>query len=108
MPRVFSGGSLTGWKTPNAEQCAKGGIVVLLIIMVRTCAEYFRLRHAYGLPAALFLFERYLLALVVLAIQCLGAVVLLFLKRYWASVLVSAITIVILLIYKVQVIGLVR
>ncbi len=75
------------------------------MILVRTLGEYYRLRHAYGMPPALFLFEPYLFALVILAIQCLGAVTLFFLQRYWASAIISGITVVILLVYKVEVIG---
>jgi len=98
---------LTGWKlTYNAESWAKLGIIIELVILVRVLVEYFRLRHAYGPPVALFMFEPYILGMLIDGIQCLASVILFFLERYAASAIVSAVTVLLLIVYKVQVIGL--
>jgi hypothetical protein len=98
---------LTAWKlTHNAESWAKLGIIIELVILVRVLAEYFRLRHAYGPPVALFMFEPYILGMLIDGIQCLASVILFFLECYAASAIVSAVTILLLIVYKVQVIGL--
>ena len=72
---------------------------------MRVLAEYYRLRHAYGPPVALFMFQPYILGMLIDAVQCLASVILFFLQRYVASAIVSAITIALLIVYKVQAIG---
>lgn len=105
-PKRRQGGFLTSWKiTHGADGWAKLGIVAQLIVTVRVLAEYYRLRHAYGPPVALFMFQPYIFGMLINAVQCLASVILFFLQRYAASAIVSAITIALLIVYKVQVIG---
>ena len=103
---TIRGGLLTSWRLARgAEGWAKLGIVVELVVLVRVLAEYFRLRHAYGPTVALFTFEPYILGMLIDAVQCLASVTLFFFQRYAASAIVSAITVVLLIVYRFEAIG---
>lgn len=72
-----------------------------LFVLIRAIAEYYRLRYAYGPGAALIRYEPYIGGLLIDAVLCLAAVLLIFYRKYSAAVLVSAATVVVLLIYKI-------
>ncbi len=73
--------------------------------MIRTVAEFYRLRHYYGSEQALLRYEPYIGGLLIDALLCLAAVGLLFWRKPRAAALTAAATIIVLLIYKVVAIG---
>ena len=87
------------------EWWARAGIVVQLVILIRTIAEFYRLRHYYGAADALVRYEPYIGGLLIDAVLCLTAVALLFWKKPRAAATIAAATILILLAYKLLVIG---
>jgi len=78
---------------------------VQLAILIRTIAEFYRLRHYYGQAEALVRYEPYLGGLLIDALLCLLAVLLLFWRKPRAAAITCAATIIVLLAYKVVVIG---
>ena len=95
----------SSWRGISIEQWARIGIVVQLAILIRTIAEFYRLRHYYGTAAALVRYEPYIGGLLIGAVLCLVAVGLLFWHKPRAAAFTAAATILILLIYKIAVIG---
>lgn len=76
-----------------------------LAILIRTIAEFYRLRHHVGGVEALLRYEPYLGGLLIDAVLCLLAVSLLFWRKPRAAAVTCAATIFILLAYKVVAIG---
>lgn len=76
-----------------------------LAILIRTIAEFYRLRHYLGRSDALLRYEPYFGGLLVDAVLCLLAVSLLFWRKPRAAAVTCAATIFILLAYKVVAIG---
>jgi len=102
----------SSWRGISIEQWARIGIIVQLAIMIRTIAEFYRLRHYYGTAAALVRYEPYIGGLLIGAVLCLVALALLFCALallFWrkprAAALTAAATVLILLTYKIAVIG---
>ena len=93
------------WRGVSHEQWARIGVVVQLVVLIRTIAEFYRLRHYYGAAEALARYEPYIGGLLIDAVLCLIAVALLFWKKPRASAITAAATILILLAYKLLVIG---
>lgn len=93
------------WRKRTPEWWAKAGIIVQLAIMIRTIAEFYRLRHYYGAAESLVRYDPYLGGLLIDAVLCLVAVALLFWRKPGAAAVTCAITIFVLLAYKVVVIG---
>jgi len=95
----------SSWRGISIEQWARIGIIAQLAILIRTIAEFYRLRHYYGSAAALIQYEPYIGGLLIGALLCLIAVALLFWRKPRAAAFTAAATILILLIYKIAVIG---
>jgi len=95
----------SSWRGISIEQWARIGIIVQLAIMIRTIAEFYRLRHYYGTAAALVRYEPYIGGLLIGAVLCLVALALLFWRKPRAAALTAAATVLILLTYKIAVIG---
>ena len=93
------------WRGLTHEHWARIGVIVQLAILIRTLAEFYRLRHYYGSAEALIRYEPYIGGLLINAVLCLLAVALLFWRKPRASTIATAATILVLLIYKVAVIG---
>ena len=91
--------------TRNPDHWAKSGIIVQLVIMIRTAAEYYRLRHYYGAAEALVRYEPYLGGLLIDAVLCLLAVARLFWRKPTAAAIIAAITVGALLLYKIVATG---
>jgi hypothetical protein len=87
------------------ERWAQIGITTQFLILVRTLGEIFRLRHIHGAefssPAAM----PYVGGALVAACFCWLGVTLYFFQRYTLSAWIAPATVVILLVYKVAVIG---
>lgn len=95
----------SSWRGLTHEQWARIGVVVQLVILIRTLAEFYRLRHYYGAAAALVRYEPYIGGLLINAVLCLITVALLFWRKPRAAAITAAMTIVILLAYKIFVIA---
>jgi hypothetical protein len=93
------------WQRRTAEHWARIGIGVQLVILIRTLAEFYRLRHYYGAAEALVRYQPYIGGLLINSILCAVTVVLLFWRKQRAAALTAALTILVLLAYKVIVIG---
>jgi hypothetical protein len=76
-----------------------------LAILIRTLAEFYRLRHYYGAADALVRYEPYIGGLLINALLCLITVALLFWRKPRVAALTAAATVLILLAYKVLAIG---
>lgn len=87
------------------ERWAQLGITVQFLIVVRTLAEIFRLHHfhsaGFSLPAAM----PYTGGALIAVCFCWLAVILYFFRRYSLSAWVAPAAIIVLLAYKVAVIG---
>ncbi|MFZ0706990.1 MAG: hypothetical protein WAM71_15385 [Candidatus Korobacteraceae bacterium] len=93
------------WRGLTPEHWARVGVIVQLAILIRTLGEFYRLRHYYGAAEALARYEPYIGGLLINALLCLITVVLLFWRKPRVAALTAAATIIVLLIYKVVVIG---
>lgn len=80
-------------------------MIVQLAILIRTLAEFYRLRHYYGAAEALIRYEPYVGGLLINAVLCLVTVILLFWRKPRVAALTAAATIIVLLIYKLVAIG---
>jgi hypothetical protein len=87
------------------ERWAQIGITVQFLVLVRTLAEFFRLRHAEGAVFSTGAASPFIAGSLIAAICCWLTVTLYFLRRFTISALCSAATIVFLLIYKVVAMG---
>ena len=93
------------WRGRTPEWWARAGVIVQLAILTRTIGEFYRMRHYYGAPVALIRYEPYIGGLLVNAVLCLLTVALLFWNKPRAAAFTAAATILILLVYKLVVIG---
>jgi hypothetical protein len=93
------------WRGLTHESWARIGVILQLVILIRTLGEFYRLRYYYGSAAALLRYEPYIGGLLINALLCLIAVALLFWRKPRAAGLTAAATILILLIYKIAVIA---
>ncbi len=73
--------------------------------MIRTIAEFYRMRHYYGAAEALIRYEPYLGGLLINAVLCLITVGLMFWQKPRVAALTAAATILILLAYKLLMIA---
>jgi len=87
------------------ERWAQIGITVQFLIVVRTLGEIFRLRHVGGANFAVAAAMPYVGGALIAACFCWAGVVLYFFRRYALSAWLGLATVVILLIYKIFVIG---
>ena len=87
------------------ERWAMAGITVQFLALVRTLAEYFRLKHVQGARFSPALAEPYVAGALIAAVLCWLAVTLFFLRRHTAALATSAATVLVLLAYKFHAIG---
>jgi hypothetical protein len=88
------------------ERWAQIGITTQFLILVRTLAEFFRLRHVQGTSFSTAVAAPYIAGALIAACFCWAGVTLYFFGRYKLSVWTVLAAIVILLVYKIAVIGL--
>jgi hypothetical protein len=93
------------WRGLSPEHWARIGVIVQLVILIRTLAEFYRFRHYFGPADALLRYEPYIGGLLINAVLCLMTVALLFWRKPRAAAITAAATILILLAYKVLVIA---
>ena len=91
--------------TVTRERWAQIGITVQFLIVVRTLGEIFRVRHIYGARFSAEIAMPYVGGVLIAACLCWSGVTLYFFRRYALAAWLAVATIVILLVYKVGVIG---
>ena len=87
------------------ERWAQIAITVQFLIVVRTLGEFFRLRHVLGANFSTAIAAPYVGGALIAACSCWAGVTLYFFRRYTLSAWIAVATVVILLVYKVTVIG---
>ena len=87
------------------ERWAQIAITVQFLIVVRTLGEFFRLRHVLGANFSTAIAAPYVGGALIAACSCWAGVTLYFFRRYTLSAWIALATVVILLAYKVTVIG---
>jgi hypothetical protein len=87
------------------ERWAQIGITVQFLIVVRTLGEFFRLRHVLGTSFSAAVAAPYVGGALIAACFCWTGVTLYFFRRYTLSVWIALAAVVILLVYKIAVIG---
>lgn len=75
------------------------------LIVVRTLGEFFRLRHVQGTSFPVAVAAPYIGGALIAACFCWAGVTLYFLRRYMLSTWTALAGVVILLVYKIAVIG---
>ena len=87
------------------ERWAQIGITAQFLIVVRTLGEFFRLRHVLGTGFSAPVAAPYVGGALIAACFCWAGVTLYFFRRYALSIWVALAAVVILLVYKIAVIG---
>jgi hypothetical protein len=87
------------------ERWSQIGITVQFLIIVRTLGEILRLRDIHGASFSAEIAMPYVGGTLIAACLCWASVTLYFLRRYAFSAWIALGTVVILLVYKVGVIG---
>jgi hypothetical protein len=87
------------------ERWSQIGITVQFLIIVRTLGEIFRLRQSYGASFTAAIAMPYVGGALIAACLCWAGVTLYFFRRYALSAWIALATVVILLVYKIEVIG---
>jgi hypothetical protein len=87
------------------ERWAQIGITVQFLIVVRTLGEFFRLRHVLGTSFSAAVAAPYVGGALIAACFCWAGVTLYFFRRYTLSAWIALTAVVILLVYKIAVIG---
>jgi len=87
------------------ERWAQTGITVQFLIVVRTLGEFFRLRHVHGTSFSVAVAATYVGGALVAACFCWASVTSYFFRRYTLSACIALAAVVILLVYKIALIG---
>ena len=89
----------------TGERWAQLGITVQFLIVVRTLGEIFRLRHIHGSGFSPALAMPYVGGALIAACCCWAGVILYFFRRYILCAAVAVLTVLVLLVYKIGIIG---
>ncbi len=89
----------------STERLAQAGILILLLALLRTVGEYYRLRTQLGASLGFEAFAPFITGLLLGLAGLVVGVVLHFGGRFRAVVAVVAATLGVLLVYKLRVIG---
>jgi hypothetical protein len=87
------------------ERLAQVGITIEFLIIVRTLAEFFRLKHLYGANFSMAVAALYVGGALIAVCSCWAGVTAYFFRRYTLSAYITIATIPVLLLYKIFVIG---
>src|SRR6267378_3884323 len=87
------------------ERWAQIGITAQFLIVVRTLGEFFGLRHVLGNSFSTAVAAPYVGGALIAACFCWAGVTLYFFRRYTLSVWIALAAVIILLVYKIAVIG---
>lgn len=89
-------------RLPTPERSAQAGIILLFVIIVRSLGEYFRLEHVYGNALPRHILSEYIGGALIAVVATAICVIFYFARRYRSVVVLVAITIVALLIFKIR------
>ena len=81
------------------------GITVQFLIVLRTLGEIFRLKHIHGASFSVAAVMPYVSGALIAACSCWVGVIAYFFRRYTASAWIALATVLVLLVYKIGVIG---
>jgi len=87
------------------ERWAQIGITLQFLIVVRTLGEIFRLRHILGTSFSVAVAMPYVGGALIAACSCWVGVTLYFFRRYTLTAWIAIATVLVLLVYKISVIG---
>lgn len=87
------------------ERWAQIGITIQFLIVVRTLGEVFRLKHVLGANFGIAIAMSYVGGALIAACFCWAGVTFYFFRRYTLSFWIAPATVIILLVYKIAVIG---
>jgi hypothetical protein len=87
------------------ERWAQIGITAQFLIVARTLGEFFRLRHVQGMSFSAAVAVPYIGGALIATCFCWAGVILYFFRRYTLAVWTALAAVVILLVYKIAVIG---
>lgn len=87
------------------ERWAQIGITTEFLIVVRTLGEFFRLRHVNGTNFSTAAAALYVGGALIAACSCWAGVTFYFFRHYMVSVWITLATILVLLVYKIALIG---
>jgi len=87
------------------ERWAQVGITIEFIVVVRTLAEFFRLRHVHGANFSTAVAALYIGGALIAVCSCWAGVTSYFFRRYTLSAWITLATLPLLLVYKIVVIG---
>lgn len=89
----------------SAQGLAQVSIGILLLVIIRSLGEYFRLRYLYGDALAVPQVTPYIAGALFTAVALVLTVISYFATRYRVSTAIAAAAVVVLLVYKVAVVG---
>jgi hypothetical protein len=89
----------------SRERWSQIAITIQFLIVVRTLGEFFRLRHVLGPNFSTAVAAPYIGGALIAACSCWAGVTLYFFRRYTLSAWIALATLVVLLVYKITVIG---
>jgi hypothetical protein len=87
------------------ERWAQLGITVQFLIIARTLGEIFRLKYIHGTSFSAPAVVPYAGGALIAACSCWISVTLYFFRRYAVSALIALLTVLLLLVYKIVMIG---
>jgi hypothetical protein len=87
------------------ERWAQLGITVQFLIIARTLGEILRLKHIHGTSFSALSVMPYAGGAMIATCFCWISVALYFFRRYAVSALIAFLTVLVLLVYKIVVIG---
>jgi hypothetical protein len=87
------------------ERWAQIGITTQFLIVVRTLGEVFRLKHTHGTNFSAAAAMPYVRGALIAACFCWAGVAMDFFRRYTLASWIALATVIILLVYKIAVIG---
>jgi hypothetical protein len=87
------------------ERWAQIGITAQFLIVARTLGEFFRLRHVQGTDFSTAVAAPYIGGALIAACFCWAGVTLYFFRRYTLCVWTALAAVVILLVFKIAVLG---
>jgi hypothetical protein len=90
---------------PSAQRLAQVSIGVLLLVIVRSLGEYFRLQYLHGDTLAIGQVTPYVAGALFAAVALALTVICYFADCYRISIAMTAATLIPLLVYKVAVVG---
>ena len=87
------------------ERWAQIGITTEFLIVVRTLGEFFRLRHVSGTNFSTAVAALYVGGALIASCSCWAGVTFYFFRRFTLSACITLTTVLVLLVYKIAVIG---